>query len=347
MKQNNWLKLANGQLNWQAFFIREQVIKAVRSFFDLQKFHEVDIPVLQEALPLEPTLYAFQTQWQKLAGKQTLYLPLSPETALKKMLAAGIGNCYALGKTFRNLEANGPTHNPEFLMLEWYRENVAMKQIMADTQALVLFVKEKTDQFLGRPTSSVLNFAGQSYDLAQTWPKLSLEQLFKELAHLEIKEVLSLEALSKAAAQKNYAVEDATWEQLFNQIFVNEIEPHLPTQAFFLVDFPAQISPLCKPNAQKPYLANRFEIYLAGLELGNGNDEQTNVEVIKKYFDQEKTYRQGQQLNLPPLDQDFLQALEILATKQINYAGIGLGVDRLAMIMADQQSLSQVNLFAF
>lgn len=332
---------------WQAFYVREEVIKAIRAFFEQQQFHEVEVPVLQEALPLEPTLYAFQTKWQRLAEQQKLYLPLSPETALKKMLAAGIGNCYALGKTFRNLEASGQTHNPEFLMLEWYREAAHYEQIMQDTQELVLFVKQRVDKFLKRSASSKLNFAGHEYNLDQSWPKLSLEKLFKDLAGLELKELLTLSAMKEAAAQKNYSVEDSTWEQLFNQIFVNEIEPNLPNQAFFLVDFPAQISPLCQSNKQKPYLANRFEVYLGDLELGNGNDEQTDVAQIKKYFTQEKQYRQNQNLDIPPLDEDFLQALEILAQSNKNYAGIGLGVDRLAMIMANVKSLDKVNFFVF
>src|SRR5258708_367510 len=107
----------------QPFFIREEIIKSIRSFFEEQYFHEVIIPILYSSLPLEPTLYSFSTTWKTNEGDRELYLCTSPESALKKMLAVGIGNCFAIGKSFRNLESSGPRHNPEFLMLEWYRED--------------------------------------------------------------------------------------------------------------------------------------------------------------------------------------------------------------------------------
>lgn len=327
-----------------AFLIKEQVIKATRNFFDEQNFNEIIIPVLHKALSLEPTLYAFSTNWQTLTKNQTFYLPLSPEAVLKKALAAGIKNCFGIGHTFRNLENSSNLHHPEFLMLEWYRTDANYQQIMQDLKNLILFVKQDIDNFLNRKPSKQLIYQDQTFDLDSEWEVFSLEKLFKKYAQIEISANLSLPALRKAVQKKDYEIKNATWEQLFNQVFVNEIEPYLPQQPFFLIDFPAQISPLCKPNKQKPYLANRFEFYLAGIELANGNDEQTDAALVKEKFLAEKKYRIKEHLICPPIDQEFLQSLAILEKTQKNYAGIGLGLERLIMIIANVVSLEKLNL---
>jgi elongation factor P--(R)-beta-lysine ligase len=325
------------------YYIREAVIKSIRTFFDQQNFHEVVVPVFNSALPVEPNIYPFQTEWYTVEGTHTLYLTTSPESGIKKMLAVGLGNAYSIGKCFRNLENSGRKHNPEFLMLEWYRENAEYQQIMRDVQALLLFTKEKVDLLLNRPASSILEYQGQQIELACEWPVLSLVDLFSEYVGLELSDIIDDDALVEAMQKKGYQTHGATWSQLFDQLFLNEIESHLPSSPYFLIDFPAKLSPLCKINKQKPYLAERFEFAIGGMELGNGNNENTDAELVAQKFAQEFELRKKNQLLNSPVDAEFIEALSQMNKKK--YAGIGAGVDRIAMLFADTTDIKDVEFF--
>ncbi len=319
------------------FFIKELVIRSIRQFFYDQEFHEVVVPVLNQALPLEPNLYSFSTTWQYMDNSKQLFLPTSPESALKKILARGVEKVFAIGHTFRNLEPADLEHNPEFLMLEWYRSGANYEKIMADVEELVNYVWKKVSEYLGASTS--LEYLGEIINLDSPWKKVSLEELFNQFLEVELENCLGLSQIKKIANKFGYQTDDTTWEQLFNQLFMDKIEPSLGKQPLFLVDFPAQISPLCKVQPKKPYLAQRFEVYLGGLEIGNGNNEQTNSTLVKKHFLQEQKFREKNQLPTHPIDNEFLEALKILNSTGKKYAGIGMGVERLAMIMSNQNQI--------
>ncbi len=317
------------------FLVKPRLIKSIRQFFWDQDFVEIQTPVLNHGLPLEPNLYAFQTNWQTLAGSKPLYLSTSPEAALKKMLAQGLEKVFALGHSFRNQEPADTEHNPEFLMLEWYRTKADYLDIMLDIQSLITTLFEDLQ----------LTAQAEQLKLNQDWPVYSLDQLFAEKTGLNLKQLQPLAAIKDLAKSFNYETSNATWEQLFNQIFMNQIEPDLGKEPFFLVDFPAQISPLCQSKSDLPHLAKRFEFYLNGLELANGNSEQTNPQIIQQHFKQEQQYRRQQNLPAAPIDQDFIQALNKLQQSGQSYAGVGLGVERLAMIATNQETISEVNPF--
>lgn len=344
----------------QLILIREKVIKSIRSFFDGQGFYEVITPVLNTALPLEPNIHAFSTIWDRPGKSQKLYLTTSPESALKKMLAEGIGNCYSIGHSFRNLEGSGPKHNPEFLMLEWYRSGADYKKIMEDVRELILHINSEF--------KDEISYQGESVSLSGKWPIVSLVDLFEKYADMDLEKILKFQFDSKSkqiknvwipdtslpavrqvrndnvdiyqlAGKKGYKAEGSSWEQIFNQIFLNEIEPYLPERPIFITDFPARISPLCKARADKPFLAERFEFYLFGMELGNGNTEKTDSREVRRLFEEEKKERKKGGLSSPPIDEGFLKALEKM-NKMGDFAGIGLGVERLAMIMADTENIN-------
>ncbi len=324
------------------YLIREQVVKAVRLFFEERSFHEVLVPVLNRALPLEPNLYAFETRWHHQDKTEKLYLPTSPESSLKKILARGFEKVFAIAPSFRNLEPVDVEHHPEFLMLEWYRTNANYEAIMDDVKELIKFVANKIKLYLDDESqSSELVYQGEAINLKGKWRKVSLEKLFKEKVGCSFKD-LSLSKLKKLAEKNGYQVLDATWEELLNQFFMDKIEPDLGKQPLFLTDFPSRISPLCKACANKPYLAERFEVYLGGLEIGNGNSELTDSKLVKKKFLEEQKYRQTPQLPTHGIDQQFLQALSEMDQTGQSYAGIGLGVERLAMILANQESLEEM-----
>lgn len=316
--------------------LKTTVIKAIRTFLDERGFQELITPVLGRAFPLEPTLVPFSTTWQHNQEHDVLYLAQSPERALKRYLALGVGDCYALGKTFRNLEGAGSRHRPEFLMLEWYRWQADYRQIMRDTQDLVRFVLQAVNTWEGRPQTGILSYQGQTFDLNLEWPVISLAELVEREWHQSLETLLDDQELIAFAQKRGYQTEDATWEQLFDQLFLNELEHLLPVQPCFMIDFPTRLSPLCRPRADKPYLAERFEVFINRTELGNGNTENCDASRVRQSFEVERHQRLGlAQGGHPPIDEEFIQALTTIAAKQASLAGIGLGVERLLMVMAD------------
>lgn len=293
---------------------REIVIHNIRSFFDEQNFHEVITPILNTGIPTEPNIFPFATTWKTLNDEVVYFLPTSPEKNLKAMLASGIENCYSIGHCFRNLEASGPRHTPEFLMLEWYRENATYQDIMRDTK-----------QLLSKLTQS-----------DQEWESFSLVTLFQEKCHLELEEITKGDVLFQIAEKRGYSIDHASWSEIFDQIFLNEIEPFLPKTPFFLVDFPSRISPFCTPQKNKPYLVERFEFYLDGIEIGNGNTEFTDADAIQSSILNESNRRKEKGMLVSPIDVDFIASLKKLDATKKSYAGIGIGIDRLTRYVANQ-----------
>lgn len=330
-------------LNLTAFKTKSVVITAIRAFLDQQGFQEVITPVLSRGIPVEPNLHPFTTDWTATDQSQTLYLATSPENALKKLLSLGLGNCYALGKTFRNLEGTGSRHRPEFLMLEWYRWQADYRQIMADTANLVRFVKQAVDTSTGVSPTDDLTYQGQTWSLAGEWPVISLDELCQQTWQVGLAELTKGRALEELAIDREYQIDGASWSQLFDQLFLNELEQLLPEGPCFMIDFPARISPLCQPRRDKPYLAERFEVFFNRIELGNGNTELIQADQLWQSFESEQQARQQRGENVPELDQDFLKALANLQTTGHSLAGIGLGVERLAMIMADVTDIGSVD----
>lgn len=314
------------------YIIRESIIKATRQFFYDADFHEVIPQVLNTALPLEANLYPFSTAWKTRTGDRKLYLPLSPERSIKRMLAHGIGNCFALAKSFRNLEQEGTQHLPEFLMLEWYRKQADYRDIMTDAEQLLSFVNE---QLLHTLQIEPIHYHGKTVSLDKKWKTYSLSELFKTYADINLKDIIEDdELLFSIAKKRGYIVDGATWGELYDQLFVNEIESELPPEPLFLIDFPSRISPLCRQKKHQPYFAERFELYISGMEIGNGNTENTDCNYVRKTFETESVKTKM------PIDEEFLNSL-----KKMNdsvYAGIGMGIDRLAMLFSNEPTIQSI-----
>ena len=293
------------------YIIRENIIKIIREFFYAQKFHEVIVPLLNTALPLEPNLKPFATTHTYKDAMKQFYLPMSPERAIKKMLAMGLGNCFAIAQSFRNYEQVGSLHLHEFTMLEWYREDADYTEIMQDMELLLRQITTKMQKKIKMNNSA--------------FPRVSLQTVFKEKIGIPLETLLRDEdALKEVAKKKGYKTDGATWNELFDQIFVNEIENSFLREPFFLIDFPARISPLCKKQKNNPLFADRFELYIHGVEIANGNTENTNVDEIRFTFQQEHT-KTGL-----PIDEEFLSSLGSMQNR--SYAGVGVGVNRLTMV---------------
>ena len=315
-----------------SYFIRETIIKAARQFFYDRNFHEVIPQVLNIALPLEENLIPFSTIWKTRVGNKKLYLPLSPERSIKRMLAQGIGNCFALAKSFRNLEQEGAQHLPEFLMLEWYRKEADYTDIMTDAEQLIYFIYENVIHLLETKT---IEYHKRKIQLNKKWKTYSLSELFQTYAKIDLKKIIEDDELLLSIAKKRgYITEDATWGQLYDQLFVNEIECKLPFEPVFLVDFPSRVSPLCTQKKDGPLFAQRFELYIAGVEIGNGNTENTDSHFVRKIFEME-----SKRTHLP-MDEEFLNSLKKM--NESEYAGIGLGIDRLAMLFSNEESVQTI-----
>lgn len=296
------------------------VINTVRSFFTQRGFEEIDVQLSHLSQPIEPTIYPFITKWNRgeITGNPSmdLYLATSPEASLKKTMAAGSNNCFAVSHAFRNLEGHGNLHSPEFTMAEWYQRNADYQDMMRMTQELVLHILP---------------------DISKTqWLTLSWIDLWRQYSRVNLADIVTDEAMFNMAQQKGYAINNATWEQLFNQIAYNEIEPHFPLDPFFIIDFPARISPLAEPQADQPQFAQRFELIINHIEIANGNSERFNAAAINTIMTMEKEFRQTNQ----PIDETFISALAKLQGQ--HWAGVGLGLDRLAMLSGGFKDIREV-----
>ncbi len=360
--------------------LRDELMKATRAFFAERGFTEVTPPILNDAIPNEPNLYPFTTTWKRNETLDNYYLPTSPERSLKIALGKGLGDCYAIGHCFRNLEGSGSLHSPEFLMLEWYRVQSSYQEIMKEIEEYIAYVSKQlnpiVEQYLNEshckdqpslhsirsparrdphictPTVSA-TASGQShmeYPLAskgcfdrlsmtgtsrKRWNIFSLKERFEEVLGVSYEKLLTDDqTLFDKAKQRGYTVENASWRQIFDQILVNEIEAHLPKDPVFLVDFPSRISPLCKKKVDEPHIAERFELYIDGVEIANGNNENTNVSEIRKVFEEEVGYGRS------PLDTQFLDALQAMHNSGNEFAGVGLGLDRLLMVLIGEKEIA-------
>lgn len=290
---------------WQKIKIREEVIDTIRIFFKNQGFREVFTPILVPIPSIEPNLEVFETQLRTAKGlKRKAYMIMSPEFSIKKLLAAGVGSCFEIAHCFRNEEEANSLHNPEFTMLEWYRVNANYFDVMNDFEDLFL-------KIIGR---NELEYQGKTYDITKPWPRISIADFPK------------------------VADED------FYKMFFNEVEPKLAksNKPYFIYDYPISQASLSRPKKDDPNFAERFEVFLGGVELGNCFSELTDWKEQKKRFEIEKEERKKLGKTNYPIDNDLIEALK---SGLPEVSGIAVGVDRLIMLAADVPGISDIILF--
>lgn len=330
-----WRKLHDHPELWERYFIREKVLRTVRSFFENEKFHEIETPILISHPPAESYLDVFETTLLDRARRPTkAYLSTSPEVPLKKLMVAGLGNCYALTRSFRNMETQSNLHNPEFTILEWYRIGADYFDIMTDCEKLLRFIAG----------ADTLTYLGQRIDLSAPWERITVAEAFKKYTAVNFDDFLDFEEAKKIVKHKGYTVEEGTtWEQLYNQIFLNEVEPRLgrrkPT---FVYEFPAAVAALAKKKESDPRFAERFECYIAGLELGDAYSELTDPVEQEDRFKNELQEIKRLGKTAYDYDHDFIDALKVGLPK---CSGIAVGVDRLIMLLADVTDIADTLFF--
>jgi lysyl-tRNA synthetase class 2 len=309
-----WQKIKDNPRLLDKYLFREKVIDEIRSYFKGQGFHEVQTPILVPVPSVETNLEVFETQLRTSTGKKRrAFLIMSPEYSIKKLIAAGIGSCFEITKCFRNEEEVTALHNPEFTMLEWYRVGADYKDIMKDFEKL--FIKINGGE--------KLIYQGEEYDLSLPWPRIGFE-----------------EAFGKYAGKK---VDDIKDED-FYQIFFNEVEPKLRAshRPAFVYDYPVSQASLARKKPGDPRFAERWEVFLAGMELGNCFSELTDPIEQEQRFRVELTERKSLGKTEYPMDEDFIDALKAGLP---DVAGIAVGVDRLIMLMADVPTIAETMFF--
>lgn len=336
---STWRRLHAHPELWERYFIREKIIKTIRSYFDQNGFHEVETPVLISHPPAESYLDVFETTLLNRQKKQSpLYLSTSPEVPLKKLMVAGLGNCYAVTKSFRNGEMQSNRHNPEFTILEWYRVGVTYEAIMEDVERLVFSLQQSLSD------DPVLHVNGHAIHLAPPWDRITMKEAFARYARVDFDAFLDMRNARRIAGEHGYRVEKhTTWEELYNQIFLNEVEPLLGDQKpVFIYEFPGSMAALSKKKPGDPRYAQRFEFYIAGLELGDAYTELTDWKEQETRFRSEAAEVKRLHKTAYEYDHDFIDALKVGLP---DCAGIAVGVDRLIMLLAGVQSIADVLFF--
>lgn len=338
----NWQKIKQNPDLKKTFLVREQVIDALRIFFKSRNFHEVETPLLVKSPGTEPYLEVFDTTVKFAEGDSyPAYLLTSPEYAMKKLLAAGFGDIFQICKSFRNKEGRSSRHNPEFTILEYYRVNADYTALMKDMEEMLSALAEAIHGPEGRK-----GFQYQDLKINLTTPFLrySVQEAFEKFTGVSREELLSETKLVEAAKKKGYQVDETTtWEQAYNQIFLNEIEANLDkTRPTIIYDYPLSQAALSKRKKNDPDFAERFEIYLAGIELGNAFSELIDGEEQESRLKAELIERDRLGKTKYELDEDFIAALK---SGMPECTGIAIGVDRLIMLLADVPSITDTLLF--
>ncbi len=315
---------------------RNKVIRSIRSFFDRQDFMEVETPILQVCPVMDTHIHGFKTEILKpdLTHERDMYLHTSPEFAMKKLMVAGLPRIYQLCHVFRNGEGSS-LHSPEFMMLEWYRAKAGYRDIMEDCIQLLRSVA-------GDLGIKAYNFKGKHSDPFLNWNIISVTQAFEKYSEISLNEHLNdTEGFSRAVAAKGIRVApDDRWDDLFFRVMAEKIEPHLGTGApAILYDYPVSMASLAQRKPEDPRFAERFEMYVCGVELCNAFGELIDPVEQRKRFKEEIDLKEKLYGYRYPVDEDFLKALEYGLPES---GGNALGVDRLVMLATGADNIDQV-----
>ncbi len=316
----------------ETFRTRAKVISAVRRFMDDHDFLEVETPVLQ---PLYGGAAArpFTTYHNQL--RQELYLRISFELYLKRLLVGNIERVYEIGRDFRN-EGVDHTHNPEFTMLEYYAAYWDYHDVMEFTERMIDFV---ANEVLG---TTQISYQGHDINLAAPWPRMTMRDAIKQFAEIDYMEYLDAESLAAAIREiGGHAPEDFSWGKLIDGLFGDYVEPKL-IQPTIITQYPRDISPLAKGIPGDPLHVERFEYFIAGMEMGNAFtelndpiDQQVRFEMLQELYAKDEDERN-------PIDEDYLRAMRYGMPPN---GGFGAGIDRMVMLFADKSNIREVLLF--
>ncbi|HIE09957.1 MAG TPA: lysine--tRNA ligase, partial [Armatimonadetes bacterium] len=316
----------------EVFVKRSRIIRAIRALLDERGFVEVETPVMQP-LPGGAAARPFITHHNAL--DIDLYLRIAPELYLKRLLVGGFEKVYEIGKNFRN-EGISSRHNPEFTMLEAYQAYADFEDMMKLCEDIVLSAAEAAG------VEGTLTYQGQRIDLSPPWRRARYFDLLKEHTGLDFESLRdekdALEAARKLGIPDDYA--KTPWS-LMDKAFEIFVQPHL-IQPTFVTHYPVEVSPLAKRDPKEPRLVQRFEPFIGGQELGNAFSELNDPVDQRGRFEQQAKLRERGEEEAHVMDEDFLMALEYGMPPA---GGLGIGIDRLCMVLLDKPSIREVILF--
>ena len=312
---------------------RAAVLGAIREFFALEGFIEVETPALLQGTAQEEHIELFAVRRGRGGGSYR-YLAPSPELHMKRLLGVGFERIYQIGRSFRAGEV-GPHHNPEFCLAEWYRAYASCEDITTDVERLVADVAMA---LTGRRT---LVREGAEIALDPPWPRIGVHLAFAKWADIDLRRCRDRESLYSRALETGFSSAGPrdTWEDLFHKILIEKIEPELGKMgAVHLVDYPSQLAALAKCKDGDPDVAERAEAYVAGIELSNGYTELNDPVEQRSRFARSRKNMEG----CPQVDSEFVAAMDRGLPPA---GGVALGVDRLVMLIAGASRLAEVIAF--
>ncbi len=294
--------------NKDALKLRASIIQSIREFFIAHDYLEVDTPYLLSTVIPEAHIDPIEAEGR--------FLHTSPELCMKMLLAQGFHKIFQICRCFRKGE-RGVRHLPEFTMLEWYRAGVDYKAIMEECERMVKFVAGRVGP------GSEIPYAGSQVMLSGPWERMTVEEAFERYS--------------------NASLEDALGQGKFDELMVAQIEPRLGLKRpCFIHDYPASMAALARLCADDPKYCERFELYIAGLELANGFSELNDSVEQRKRFLKEQGARKAAGKPCSPMPEKFLASLGQMPEA----GGVALGVDRLVMLMAGAQEIDHVVFFS-
>ena len=309
----------------ELFILRSKVIAAIRRWLDARDFLEVETPILQ---PLYGGALARPFTTHHNALDRELYLRIAPELYLKRLIVGGLERVYEIGKDFRN-EGLSPKHNPEFTMLEWYEAYADYEDIAAELEELVAFV------------AAEIGYAGE-IDFATPWRRVTLRDAILEKTGVDVLAHRDSGALVAAAKERGIDLDPTeVWPQLVDALLSKHVEPELKDPTF-VTDYPVELSPFAKHHRSEPGLVERFECFAGGMEFSNAFTELNDPDEQRARFEDQRRHSAAGDDEAQPYDEDFVRALE---QGMPPTGGIGIGIDRLVMLLSGRTSIREVVLF--
>lgn len=317
---------------------RGRIKSAVRSWFEAEGFIEVDTACLQISPGNETHLHAFKTEAIGTdLRRRDLYLHTSPEFAMKKLLAAGEQKIFTFAPVFRNREL-GNLHASEFTMLEWYRAGAPYEQLFDDCAHILKIAASVTER-------ATWQHRGRTCDVRAPHQALPVDDAFAQHAEIALRKTYDAQRTDRAALADMIAAQgvrfsdDETWADLFSRVLTDKVEPQLGSpQPTILCEYPVHEAALARPSPRDTAVAERFELYVCGVELANGFGELTNADEQRRRFTASMDDKQRIYGERYPIDEDFLAALANMPAA----SGCALGFDRLVMLATGADRIDQV-----
>src|SRR3954454_8437996 len=307
------------------FILRSKVVSAMRNWLDSRGFLEVETPILQR-LYGGALARPFVTHYNEL--ERDLYLRIATELYLKRLIVVGLERVYEIGKNFRN-EGVSHKHNPEFTVLEWYEAYKDYEDIASELEDLVTFVVDQ------------IGYEGE-IDFSKPWRRITLKDAILEKTGVDVLVHRDRDALVAASREKGIELDPTeVWPQLVDDLLSKHVEPDLKDPTFIL-DYPVELSPLAKKHRTEAGLVERFECFAGGMEFANAFTELNDPDDQRARFEEQKRQLAEGSEETQPSDEDYVRALEHGLPPT---GGIGIGIDRLVMLLGGKSSIREVVLY--